>query len=87
MSVVLACGLVNNEEVVQLEQSLIELNFSVNHNNSGLPTQYSETFRATIYAVPLQPKITIPEYWATRACPASNPASRRGVRMLHGASR
>ena len=87
MSLVLVRGLVDNEEVVDLEQSLINLGFSVNHNNSGLPTQYSETFKALIYAVPLQPAITIPEYWATRACPASNPASRRGVRMLHGASR
>ena len=87
MSLVLACGLVANEEVVKLEQSVIELEFSVNHNNSGLPCQYSVTYQALIYAVPLRPTLTILEYWDTRACPASNPASRRGVRMLHGASR
>ena len=86
MSVVLARGLVNNAEVVELEQSLIELDFSVNHNSSGLSCKYSETFSANIYAVPLKRGMTIDKFWNTRACPASNPASRRGVRLLHRAS-
>ena len=83
MSLVLARDTVSNEKVVQLEQCLINLDFSVNQNASGLPCKYSASSPAHIYAVPLWEGLNIDDYRKTRACPAppQAPPSRTGMRV------
>lgn len=71
-------NVVTNEKAGELEQCLIDLPISVNHNASGLPCQYSASFPAIIYAVPLNEGLSIAEYWATRACPPTLKPPRRG---------
>mmetsp|Transcript_33018 Transcript_33018/g.105216 ORF Transcript_33018/g.105216 Transcript_33018/m.105216 type:complete len:286 (+) Transcript_33018:46-903(+) len=64
-SLVLACDVVTNEKASSLEQCLIDLDISVNHNASGLPCQYSASSPAIIYAVPLNEGLSIADFWAT----------------------
>ena len=89
-SLVLARDVVTNEKAGELEQCLIDLPFSVNHNASGIGSggcQYSASFPAIIYAVPLNEGLSIAEFWATRvrARPPSNlrVADRIGGRATH----
>ena len=78
-----------NQGAFDLEQCVIDLPFSVNHNASSLPSLYSRDHPCLIYAVPLKEGVSQADYWADRACPAppQTPASRTGMRELRGASR
>ena len=66
-SVILAVDLTCNQTVQRLEQSVIDLASSVNHNNSGLPCEYTVNFPALIYAVPLLEGLSQRQFWTTRA--------------------
>ena len=66
-SVILAVDLTCNQTVQRLEQSVIDLASSVNHNKSGLPCEYTVNFPALIYAVPLLEGLSQRQFWTTRA--------------------
>ena len=79
-SKVFAVGLTSNRLVQLLEQSLIDLPESVNHNASGLSIEYSEGLPAQVYGVPLRKGVSIEEFWQTRTPRTTHPPARPPAR-------